>query len=126
MCATTSGTPVFNFCKTVTDQLVNIQQCNPINQPTPSGEIVYYQNLTDLVVKGSSTVINTSTFSVMTVVYAQGGLSTNLILEPGRSFTLFFENLTGITVQAAAGPSPEAACTGTLLLDLHYCVECSF
>ncbi len=68
--------------------------------------------------------MNTSSTTSMTLVFVDGTLATNVIIAPGRSVTYFFEDLKSITIEAMADSTPGAACTGNLLLDLHYCVEC--
>ncbi len=124
MCNTASSSAVFNFCNPVPRQLVNLQQCNPIFQPCPSGPFTYFTNPTTVTVNGSFTVVNTSANCTMNIVYVHGGTSTAFALAGGRSETIFFEDLTSITIECLMGTIPEANCSGNLLLDLHYCVRC--
>lgn len=125
MCGTSSAPSVFNFCRnTPVKHLVNLQQCNPIFQPCPSPAMIYYNNLTELVVNGSFTVVNNSNHCIMDLVFVQGALTTNFLLTAGRSVTYLFEDLRSITIECQAGTIPEDNGTGNLLLDLHYCVEC--
>ncbi|MBP1967763.1 S-Ena type endospore appendage [Paenibacillus aceris] len=125
MCGNSSSSAVFNFCNNVSRQIVNLQQCNPIFQPTPSPPLTYFTNTTGLVVNGSFTVVNTSTSSVLNVVYTAGLTVTPVVVTPGRSETIFFEDLRTITIESLPGVTPEANATGSLVLDLHYCVKCS-
>jgi hypothetical protein len=127
MCGNSSGSAVFNFCNNVPKQIVNLQQCNPIFQPTPTAPtppITYFTNTTGLVVNGSFTVVNTSAFSVLNVVYTAGLTVTPVPVTAGRSETIFFEDLRTITIESLTGTTPEANATGNLVLDLHYCVRC--
>ena len=77
-------------------QLVNLQQCIPIFQPTPTDPatpLTYFTNPTGLVINGSFTVVNTSTSSVMNVNYTAGGTLTAVAIAPDRSETIFFQDL---------------------------------
>ncbi|AJS59837.1 S-Ena type endospore appendage [Paenibacillus sp. IHBB 10380] len=125
MCGNSSNSAVFNFCNNVAKQIVNIQQCNPIFQPTPSvTALTYFTNQTGLVINGSFTVVNTSTSSVFNVNYTMGIALSTIVVTAGRSETIFVEDLSTITIESLTGVLPEATATGSLVLDLHYCVTC--
>ncbi|BBH24375.1 hypothetical protein Back11_57200 [Paenibacillus baekrokdamisoli] len=126
MCGNSSSSAVFNFCNNVPKQFTNIQQCNPISQPTPSVTALnYFTNQTGLVVNGSFTVVNTSTSSVFNVDYTTGVTTLTFVVTAGRSETIFVEDLRSITIESLTGVTPEANATGSLVLDLHYCVKCT-
>lgn len=126
MCGNSSSSAVFNFCNNVSKQIVNIQQCNPIFQPTPSvTAFTYFTNPTGLVINGSFTVVNTSTSSVFNVNYTTGVTTSTVVVTAGRSETIFVEDLKSITIESLTGATPEANATGSLVLDLHYCVKCA-
>ncbi len=123
MCPENTG---FNFCANQASQIVSLQICNPISQPCPSGPFTYFTNPTGFRIDGSFTLISTSTHCVMNVVYTAGGaVQPAVVITPGRSETIFFNDLNTITIECLAGATPEVNCTGNLLLDLHYCVKCN-
>jgi hypothetical protein len=124
VCGNCSSSAVFNFCNNQPQQIVNLQQCNPIFQPCPSGPFIYFTNPTGFMVNGSFTLVSTSTHCVMNVNYTVGGVLLTVVIQPGRSETIFFQDLNTITIECLMGAIAEANCTGNLLLDLHYCVRC--
>ncbi|QRG70302.1 hypothetical protein JNE38_15005 [Brevibacillus choshinensis] len=85
---------------------------------------MYFTNSTNFTINGSFTVVNTSTHCTMNIVYVHSGTTTAIPLAAGRAETIFFEDLTSITIECLMGAIAEANCTGNLLLDLHYCVRC--
>lgn len=110
----------------VPKQIVSIQQCNPIFQSTPSvTPLTYFTNPTGFVVNGSFTVVNTSTSSVFNVNYTTGGTLSTVVVTTGRSETIFVADLETITIESLTGATPEANASGSLVLDLHYCVKCT-
>jgi hypothetical protein len=97
-----------------------IQFFNPSITP-----LTYFTNPTGLVVNGSFTVVNTSNSSVFNVNYTTGVTLSTVVVTAGRSETIFVEDLRTITIESLTGATPEANATGSLVLDLHYCVKCS-